>query len=275
MTSRYIPIYLFAAFIIILLVVLTFVAKDENQKIYRPGTLEKYLLQKAARIHQHIRQTLRGFAQRPALPAHIPETRADGDTLTFHGALSHNGILDSDWFRRQSGGALPAHIIIDGDLTLHGALNLDGGIRLTISGNARIDSLTLDDATLDIHGDLDAALAVCATSPAAVLRVGGALRSPYLLACGDEMPGHNAHPDHIYIDDGAVGYMPASADGNDAFPLDDSIGRGAHGWYTFHNAQRMLRPETRDADDHFSPARTFALIQSGENPFIRPPSSPA
>ena len=72
MTSRYIPIYLFAAFIIILLVVLTFVAKDENQKIYRPGTLEKYLLQKAARIHQHIRQTLRGFAQRPALPAHIP-----------------------------------------------------------------------------------------------------------------------------------------------------------------------------------------------------------
>ena len=107
MTSRYIPIYLFAAFIIILLVVLTFVAKDENQKIYRPGTLEKYLLQKAARIHQHIRQTLRGLAQRPALPAHIPETRIDGDTLTFHGALSHNGILDSDWFRRQSGGALP------------------------------------------------------------------------------------------------------------------------------------------------------------------------
>ena len=46
MTSRYIPIYLFAAFIIILLVVLTFVAKDENQKIYRPVTLEKYILQK-------------------------------------------------------------------------------------------------------------------------------------------------------------------------------------------------------------------------------------
>ena len=89
------------------------------------------------------------------------------------------------------------------------------------------------------------------------------------------MPRHNAHPDHIYIDDGAVGYMPASADGNDAFPLDDSIGRGTHGWYTFHNAQRMLRPETRNADDHFSPARTFALIQSGENPFIHPPSAPA
>ena len=251
MTSRYIPIYLFAAFIIILLVVLTFVAKDENQKIYRPGTLEKYLLQKAARIHQHIRQTLRSFAQRPALPAHIPETRAEDGTLTFHGALSHNG-----------------------DLTLRGALNPGDGLHLTISGNARIDSLTLDDATLDIHGDLDAALAVCATSPAAVLRVGGALRSPYLLACGDEMPRHNAHPDHIYIDAGAVGYMPASADGNDAFPLDDSIGRGTHGWYTFHNAQRMLRPETRDADDHFSPARTFALIQSGENPFIAVPSIP-
>ena len=93
MTSRHIPIYLFAAFIIILLVVLTFVAKDENQKIYRPGTLEKYLLQKAARIHQHIRQTLRSFAQRPALPAHIPETRAEDGTLTFHGALSHNGIV--------------------------------------------------------------------------------------------------------------------------------------------------------------------------------------
>ena len=84
------------------------------------------------------------------------------------------------------------------------------------------------------------------------------------------MPRHNAHPDHIYIDDGAVGYMPASADGNDAFPLDDSIGRGAHGWYTFHNAQRMLRPETPRRGQSFSPARTFALIQSGENPFIRP-----
>lgn len=271
LTSRYLPIILFVAFIFIILTILPFIAKDENEKIYRPGTLEKYLLQKAARIQQRIRQTLQTLAERPALPVHVPETSHDASALTFHGDLALNGDLNPAWLQQHAtaaGAALPAHIIIDGNLTLHGALHGGDGLQLTVHGNVHADSLILANSRIDIHGELHSALGIYGEDPAGALQVGGALHTPYLLTNDNPMP-RRAASEHIYLNHGNIGYMPASTDGPDAFPIDDHIERGAHDWYYFKNSPRMLLPEACDENGAFAPARFRALIASGENPFIR------
>ena len=55
---KYLPVYLFVGFITLILIVLPFIARDESQKIYLPGALEKKLLQKAERIHKKIQAAL-------------------------------------------------------------------------------------------------------------------------------------------------------------------------------------------------------------------------
>ena len=74
---KYLPVYLFVGFITLILIVLPFIARDESQKIYLPGVLEKKLLQKAERIHKKIQAALQTLkTRRKSSSAHKKPSRA-------------------------------------------------------------------------------------------------------------------------------------------------------------------------------------------------------
>ena len=238
---KYLPVYLFVGFITLILIVLPFIARDESQKIYLPGALEKKLLQKAERIHKKIQAALQTLKTRAAAE-HIPPKilisaqeaiarygdrpgsqiadNYDDDSapvLIYHGDLTLNGDLNSAWLQQQAAelhaAAYRNHIIIDGNLTLQGAL--------------------LDDAALNREAD---------------------------------------NHDYIHIESGDIGYHPAKFDGSQKIPLDDSISGGNNGWFWLYykHSAKMLRPENYERGK-FSPAQFLALVRNGENPFIPVP----
>ena len=267
---KYLPVYLFVGFITLILIVLPFIARDESQKIYLPGALEKKLLQKAERIHKKIQAALQTLKIRAAAEHIPPKTlisaqeaiarygdrpgsqiadNYDDDSapvLIYHGDLTLNGDLNSAWLQQQAAelhaAAYRNHIIIDGNLTLQGALLDDAALNLSVSGNVQADYLHSADGHLEILGDLDSAL------------------------------GISDSPDYIHIESGDIGYHPANFDGSQKIPLDDSISGGNNGWfwYYYKHSAKMLRPENYERGK-FSPAQFLALVRNGENPFIPVP----
>ena len=201
---KYLPVYLFVGFITLILIVLPFIARDESQKIYLPGALEKKLLQKAERIHKKIQAALQTLKIRAAAE-HIPPKilisaqeaiarygdrpgsqiadNYDDDSapvLIYHGDLTLNGDLNSAWLQQQAAelhaAAYRNHIIIDGNLTLQGALLDDAALNLSVSGNVQADYLHSADGHLEILGDLDSALGISGAGNQGTLHIAATIR---------------------------------------------------------------------------------------------------
>lgn len=297
---KYLPVYLFVGFITLILIVLPFIARDESQKIYLPGALEKKLLQKAERIHKKIQAALQTLKIRAAAEHIPPKTlisaqeaiarygnrpgsqiadNYDDDSapvLIYHGDLTLNGDLNSAWLQQQAAelhaAAYRNHIIIDGNLTLQGALLDDAALNLSVSGNVQADYLHSADGHLEILGDLDSALGISGAGNQGTLHIAGKIRAPYLLSQEHAMPREADNHDYIHIESGDIGYHPAKFDGSQKIPLDDSISGGNNGWFWhyYKHSAKMLRPENYERGK-FSPAQFLALVRNGENPFIPVP----
>ena len=243
---KYLPVYLFVGFITLILIVLPFIARDESQKIYLPGALEKKLLQKAERIHKKIQAALQTLKTRAAAEHIPPKTlisaqeaiarygdrpgsqiadNYDDDSapvLIYHGDLTLNGDLNSAWLQQQAAelhaAAYRNHIIIDGNLTLQGALLDDAALNLSVSGNVQADYLHSADGHLEILGDLDSALGISGAGNQGTLHIAGKIRAPYLLSQEHAMPREADNHDYIHIESGDIGYHPAKFDGSQKIP---------------------------------------------------------
>jgi len=278
---KYLPVYLFVGFITLILIVLPFIARDESQKIYLPGALEKKLLQKAERIHKKIQAALQTLKTRAAAEHIPPKTlisaqeaiarygdrpgsqiadNYDDDSapvLIYHGDLTLNGDLNSAWLQQQAAelhaAAYRNHIIIDGNLTLQGALLDDAALNLSVSGNVQADYLHSADGHLEILGDLDSALGISGAGNQGTLHIAGKIRAPYLLSQEHAMPREADNHDYIHIESGDIGYHPAKFDGSPKIPLDDSISGGNNGGDAFaaahENAPWILREIDRATPD--------------------------